>query len=59
MQNLFAIIGATFQGAWKLLTCFDIYGVNPAELCFAVTLLLFVIRKVIRPIFGGSDDDGS
>ena len=57
MSVLFDIIKTVFKGSWVLLTSFNIYGVNPCELAFACTLLLFVIRKVIRPVFGGDKSD--
>ena len=59
MSDLWLIITTIFSGCWRLLTSIRFFGVSPVELCFACLLLWFVIKKVIKPIFGGGSDDSN
>lgn len=50
-----------FESAWRILTGWDFFGLNPAEILFASFLIMFVIRNIIKPTFGekggGGKDD--
>ena len=57
MAQMFQFLLYLFKMTWNMLTGYRFFGVSPLELSFACMLIIFVVRKIIKPVFGGSDDD--
>lgn len=61
MSQMLSFMITLFQSAWTLLTSWTIFGLNPAEISFAILLIILIIRYIIKPVFigenGGEDND--